>query len=71
MKIMYCSPNLNDHKYYCSTKTKYPTEEPKKCDLILDHDSLFEYIKNNRDKYIYQLPFLVAKDFRRRLESRF
>lgn len=69
MKTMHCSYNPNDCKYYCSTKTKYVLLYPDKCEMILKHDQLFDYIKLNQDKYIYELPCLVAKDFKKRLEE--
>lgn len=69
MKIMYCSYNPNDRKYYCSTKTQYGTIEPDLCELILGYEDLFIFIKNNQDKYEYSLPFLVAKEFKKRLKE--
>ena len=68
-KIMYCGYNPNDRKYYCSTKTKYGIVETDLCEMILSHEDLFNYIKNNQDKYTYSLPFLVADSFRKRLEG--
>ena len=66
MKKLYCNYNPNDKKYYCSFN-QYGMLYPKKCILILDHSDLFEYIKENYNKYDYVLPFLVANDFERRL----
>lgn len=70
MKTIHCDYNPNDGKYYCSTKTKYGLLYPDECEMILDHNDLFDYIKNNKDKYVYELPFLVATDFKKRLESK-
>ena len=67
-KIMYCRYDPNDGLYYCSTKTKYGSLEPKLCEMILSHEDLYTYIKNNQNKYEYSLPFLVADSFRKRLE---
>ena len=69
MKTLHCNYDPNTNNYFCSTKTKYGCIYPEKCELILKHDELFNYIKNNRDKYIYELPFLVASNFEKKLES--
>ncbi len=68
MKTLHCDYDPNDSKYYCSTKTKYGMLYPDKCEFVLSHDELFNYIKNNQEKYTYALPFLVASDFKKRLE---
>lgn len=70
MKTLYCDYNPNDHKYYCSLESKYGILYPEKCIFILDHEELFNYIKDNYDKYDYSLPCLVAKDFENRLLKR-
>ena len=67
MKTMHCNYDPNDRKYYCSTKTRYGILYHDQCELILNHNELFEYIKNNQDKYNYALPCLVANDFKKRL----
>lgn len=69
MKTMHCDYYPSDNKYYCSTKTKYGLLYPDKCEFILNHDELFNYIKNNQNKYNYELPFMVANDFERRLNN--
>ena len=69
MKKMHCDYNPNDNKYYCSTKTEYGMIYPDKCEFILDHNELFSYIKANKDKYCYCLPFMVAEDFERKLKN--
>lgn len=69
MKKMYCDYNPNDNKYYCSSKTQYGIVYPDKCEKILDHESLFNYIKENQNKYCYVLPFMVADDFEKRLKE--
>lgn len=67
MKTMHCDYNPNDSKYYCSTKTHFGIVHPDKCELILSHEELFNYIKLNRNKYVYTLPIMVANDFEKRL----
>lgn len=67
MKKMYCNYNPNDNKYYCSTETQYGLLYPGKCKKILYHNDLFNYIKDNQNKYNYVLPFMVANDFKRKL----
>ena len=69
MKILHCNFDPDTHNYFCSTKTQYGWLYPEKCELILKYDELFNYIKNNRDKYIYELPCLVASDFKKKLEK--
>ena len=66
MKTMHCNFNPDDHKYYCSTKTKYGMFHPKECELILDHNELFNYIKENPEKFKYCLPILISQDFKRK-----
>lgn len=66
---MYCDYNPNDCKYYCSTRTKYGLVYPERCELILNHEELFNYIKDNQNKYDYVLPFMVANDFEKRLKK--
>lgn len=67
---MYCGYNPNDRKYYCSTKTEYGIVYPEQCEIILDHESLFNYIKENLNNYYFVLPCLVALDFEKRLKGR-
>lgn len=66
---MYCDYHPGKGKYYCSTKTKYGIVYPDKCELILNHEELFQYIKSNQNKYCYSLPILVAHDFERKLKE--
>ena len=69
MKTMHCCYDPNNGKYYCSTKTQYGILYPDKCELILSHDKLFNYIKENQNKYCYALPILVSHEFKKRLKE--
>lgn len=66
-KPMHCSPDINMHKWYCSTKTKYPTLHPEQCEFIGSYELMYNYIKVHINEYDYQLPFLIAKEIRLRL----
>ena len=67
-KILHCDYNPNDRKYYCSTITEYGLLYPNECEYIITHEELYNYIKDNSDLYIYELPFLVAHEFRKTIE---
>ena len=69
MKTLHCDYDPDTRNYFCSTKTRYGSLYPDKCELILKHDELFNYIKNNQNKYIYALPCLIASDFRKKLKE--
>lgn len=69
MKVLHCDFNPNDDLYYCSLKVKYGSLYPELCIFILDLENLFNYIKEHREDYIYELPFLVRKNFECRLKK--
>lgn len=58
-----------EDKFYCSTKTKYPIAEPEKCEIITNYEGLKDFIKQNEDKYIFYLPFLMVDKIDKELKE--
>ena len=43
--------------------------EPEKCEIITNYEGLKEFIKQNEDKYIFYLPFLMVDKIDKELKE--
>lgn len=68
MKTLNCGYDPNTKLYYCGLMS-YPILHKDKCLYTFTYEELYDFIKNNQNKYEYVLPFLIAKNFEKRLEE--
>ena len=56
MKTLNCGYDPNTKLYYCGLMS-YPILHKDKCLYTFTYEELYDFIKNNQNKYEYVLPF--------------